>query len=444
MSAIEFHAKRGDFAIVNTNIVDVLAGRTVPAQTVVVRGDRIVAVASASTIDANEATVIDGRGRYLMPGLVDMHAHLYTDNDAIMFAAAGVTTVRNMAGTPAHLDWRAAVVRGERFGPTIVTAGPILDGGDPTPHNVVVKTSAEADAAVVGMKAAGYDFVKVHEGLSMDVYDAIAAAADREHIVFAGHASATVPLVHILEKGQRSIEHLTGYPRAILRADAKFPEGVDMVAFTRAIAANIDDRKLAAIAAATAKSSSWNCPTLAVGHAFARLDLPDIERGTRWLEFVDAKVRDGWADKRRIQEKDAAYKRVEYEILERITRAIATAGGKLLVGSDEGNAYVVAGASLHDELDLLAATGIPRATVLRAATAGAAEYFGITGRAGVIAVNARADLVLADADPLVAPISIPPVGVMLRGRFYDHAALEAKLEPLRTTSHADLHPTSSP
>ncbi len=439
-----FVARAGDLVIADVAVVDVVAGRVVPEQTVVVRGDRIVAVAPAAAIEASAAsTRVDGRGKFLLPGLADMHVHTWSDADLPMFLAAGVTTVRNMFGSPTDLEKRARIAAGELVGPTLVTAGPIVDGEPPMwPGSTVVTTPEQAVRAVAEQKAAGYDFVKVYSRLSLEAYDAIVAAAAKDGLAVAGHVPRAVPLEHALAAGQRSIEHLEGYLEAIAKDGATLKRVSSYGLYLRQVLANADEAKIPGVATATAAASSWNCPTLVVLDRMARLDEPEaLAAATRWLEYVPAELLQLWNPRNdfriaKMTAEDFATGRAATALRTRILIALVAAGGKLLVGTDTGNPFVVAGAALHDELELLVAAGIPRATVLRAATAGAAEFLGQAGVAGVVAVGARADLVLADSNPLDGPITIPAAGLILRGRWLDRAALQAGLDALRPPAPA--------
>src|SRR6478752_964424 len=168
----------GDVAFVGATIVPMDREGTLTDQVVVVRGDRIVLVAPAKSIDTNGATVVDLKGKWLVPGLADMHVHTWSDHDFAMYLLNGVTTVRDMFGSPQHLQWRSALQSGKLEGPTLFTAGPIVDGNPPTwPGSTVVTTADEAREAVRAQKKAGYDFIKVYNGLSTEAYDAIVAEA---------------------------------------------------------------------------------------------------------------------------------------------------------------------------------------------------------------------------------------------------------------------------
>jgi hypothetical protein len=190
--AAEEAAATPPIAFVGVRVVPFDGPRLLEAQTVIVRGDRIAAIGpSSSTPVPDNAMVIPGKGRWLMPGLADMHVHVWSEGDLVAFVANGVTTIRNMFGAPLHLQWRDRLRTGALFGPALYTAGPIIDGNPPTwPGSAVVEDVETAKRVVAEQKAAGYDFLKVYNGLSRDVYDAIVAAGDpvRDRLVRALHA----------------------------------------------------------------------------------------------------------------------------------------------------------------------------------------------------------------------------------------------------------------
>jgi len=437
--APSFVAQAGDLAIVHANVVPMDRDGVLADHTVVVRGDRIVAVGPADAVDVTATSRrVDATGRYVLPGLADMHVHAFTKEEMAMFVAAGVTLVRNMSGLPQLLSFRKHIADGDFIGPTYVTAGPIIDGEPPIwPGSDVVTTVADAERVVAAQKAAGYDFLKVYARLTLEAYDAIVAAATHQGMTFVGHVPRAVPLAHALAAGQRSIEHLDGYLNAMQRDGTEAPRNQLFVQRVGWLVDHADEGKLPALVAATVKAGTWNCPTLVVNYNIADLDDPSaLARRTRWLDYVDRDIVAAWDPKSDFRFKDTtpaefATLRRAVPIYARILKAIHDAGGKLLVGTDAGNPYVVVGAGLLDEIELMVRAGVPRPAVVRAATAGAAEFLGQTGQVGVVAPGARADLIVTEANPLAAPIPIPPVGVVLRGAWHDRASLHQLLDALR-------------
>ena len=411
----------GDIAIVGAAGVPMDRAGTLPGHTVRVRGDRIAAVAPAAAIDPGAATVVDGKGKWLVPALADMHVHLTEESDLQLFLLNGVTVVRDLFGSPRNLRWREAIARGEMKGPTLILAGPIMDGDPPTwPGSAVVTTPEGARREVQAQKKAGYDWIKVYNGLGAEVYQAILAEAKAQGLPVGGHVPKAVGIDAVLGSGQRSIEHLDGYVPFFGEPHA-------------------DD----AIAATSAKAPVWNCPTLIVTDNFARMDHPEELAATRGLDRVSAAVRAGWDPKNDFRLKtftpamfEEARKR--NQIRRALVGKLVGAGGRLVLGTDTGNPYVVPGFAVHAELRLLVAAGLTPWQALRAATMAASELQGTPGAFGAVKPGARADLLLVDRDPLadVGALADPPI-VVLRGTLHRRDQLLADLQSAKKPSFAE-------
>ncbi|MCB9559958.1 MAG: amidohydrolase family protein [Kofleriaceae bacterium] len=406
-------AVAGDVAIVGATVVPMDRDGALPGTpTVLIHDGSIAAIAPAADVDTAAATVVDGHGKWLVPGLADMHVHLWGEGDLGLLLLEGVTTVRDMFGSPRQLDWRARIAAGSLAGPTLITAGPIFDGDPPTwPGSAVVTTPAAARAEVDAQADAGYDWIKVYDGLSAEVYAAIVDEARARHLPVGGHVPRAVGLAGVLAAGQRSIEHLTGY-----------------VPFSGDRHVGPDD------VAATVAAGVWNVPTLVVTDHLAHLDDPASLAGTRGLEHVSSFVRNAWEPRNdfRLQAWTAetfAAARAGNVVRRQLVADLAKAGAHLALGTDTGNPYVIPGFAVHDELALLVDAGLTPAQALHAATAAAAELQGTPAAFGVIAAGARADLLLVDHDPLVdvGALAAPPV-VIVRGVVHARADLLAAVE----------------
>jgi Amidohydrolase family len=415
-------------------------------RTVVVRGDRIVVVAPTAQVALpGGIQVIDGAGKWLLPGLADMHVHTWDEDDLTMFVAAGVTTVRNMWGVRQHLTWRSQIARGERLGPTIVTAGPLIDGEPPDwPGSVVLTDPGGADKLVTAQKAAGYDFLKPVSRLSREAYAALAAAAERHGMALSGHVPLAAGLDGVLAARQRSIEHLDGYPAALVPPGVALPSVDDTRAWVSAVVARLDPSRLAGTIERTIAAGTWNCATLVAYHRSPELhDAAALERHVKWIDLVPAAVRLRWARNFEAQSftaGDSAAIRAFNARLAAIVAALAAANAPILIGTDTGVSYVVPGESMHEEIELTVAAGVPRARVLRAATADAWRYLGRPHEAGVVEVGARADLLLVASDPSTAPLPLIPEGVMVRGRWLPRRQLESRLAEIRKRRAGPVDP----
>ncbi len=411
----------GDLAIVGASVLPMDREGVLADHTVLVRGGRVAAVAPAAAVDVGAATVVDGRGRWLVPGLADMHVHLQEEGDLALFLLNGVTTVRDLYGSPRQLRWRGEIAGGELDGPTILTAGPIIDGDPPTwPGSSVVTTPEAARAEVRAQKQAAYDWIKVYNSLGADAYQAIVAEARAQGIPVGGHVPKAVGVAGVLAAGQRSIEHVDGY----------VPFRGEPV---------VDD----AIVAATVKSGAWNVPTLVVVDRFGKLDDPASLAATAGLEFVSAGVRDRWDPKNDFRLKSFTpemFTRVRQgnQIRRDLVGRLQKAGARIALGTDTGNPFVVPGFAVHDELALLVASGLTPWQALHAATASAAELAGAAGAFGVVAPGARADLVLVDRDPLADLRALAePAVVVVRGVVRKRDELRALVDRTRAPAVVD-------
>jgi hypothetical protein len=403
-----------ELAITRINVID--GDAVLPNQTVLIRGDRIVATGERVRVPRG-ATHIDGSGKYLMPGLVDAHVHLeYFDDPAVLraFVEQGVTTVRNMDGRPQILQWRELGV------PRIVTAGPILDGVPPLlPDNQSLATAEAAREAVRAQHALGYDFIKVYTNLSPDVYAAIAAEARALGMPVAGHVPRNVPFADAI-KAQNGIEHLADFMRWIEADDSPYRGRFHWSKLLTA--APLDAAKLASVAQQLAAAGVYVTPTLVqAAHSVAKPELL-----ARWAADAPPQYRDEW--EKRVRRQSERLEGEDWDVVERgtqqrreIVRALHRANVKLLAGTDTPNPFVVPGASLHQELQELVDAGLTIAETLDAATRAPCELMRLD--CGVIAPGKRADLLLLGGNPLDDLAHLRPLTVIAAGRVeYDHGS----------------------
>ena len=426
-------------AITGAAVVDVESGRLLPDRTVIIRGSRIVTVgARGSTRVPVGARVIDGRGRYLIPGLWDMHVHNPDPGATAMlpvYLAYGVTGVRDMGADlialRAHRDRIAA---GEAIGPRVVMAGPILDGPlgrtMPPAHRrwrIEVTQPARARRVVDSLVAAGADFIKVHERLRADVYQAVADRARSRGIAIAGHVPTAVGAAEAARAGQRTIEHLVNVPFACTDAErAELRPTNDLEALFGGCAAGDP----AALMQLFRDRDTWHTPTLVVQQRVALG--PGVSRGDPGLRHVPMSVRellravgplDLPAPRGRARERFARF--LEKRVAQ--VGQMHSSGVRLLIGTDAPG--VAPGWSVHEEMRLFVRAGIPPIDALRAATINPARMFAATDSLGTVAVGKLADIVLLDANPLEDIRNTLRVrAVVAGGRLYDRAALDAILE----------------
>jgi len=432
-------------AIVGATVVPMDRAGSLPDQTVLIADGRITALGPADKVAVPAgATVIDGHGRWLMPGLVDMHVHSWFESELTLFLANGVTTIRNMFGSPQQVSWRDEVAAGTRLGPSIVTAGPIVDGSPPVwPGSLVVLTPDDAKTAVQAHLDGHYDFVKVYDRLTPEAYDAVMAAAKAAGLPVFGHVPERVGLHAVLAAGQRTVEHMFGFEACFAGPDVP-PEPAKFLTRLREWTMP-DPARLAALAADAAASGVYQCPTLIVMQKMAVGAEDAAELARPCMRYVDPFMLTVWKQSAARPPEMAEAARAGLPVRDALVRALHGAGAPLLLGTDCGNAWVVAGFAVHEELANLVACGLTPAEALRAATLTPAECLRATGEFGAVAPGLRADLLLLDADPLQDVANAQKrVGVVVRGRWLPEAELQARLEAVATPAGAVAEPTGGP
>lgn len=395
-------------AITGVTVIDVATGRRQSGVTVVTRGDRIAAIGAGAAIP-RDATRVDGKGKFLIPGLWDMHSHHQgTGADSLdLFVAKGVVGTRDMGGDADFiLPLRARVNFGAVLGPEIVAAGPILDDAPPSfPYRRRVTNAQEAREAVADLKRLGVDFIKVHDHTPREVFFAIAQEAPRLGLPFAGHVPVGVKVEEAADAGMRSIEHLSNYD--------VFGECLVNDEYTTAGCRRLFE-KLAA-------KGVWQTPTMAFFQT-----LPDVFEGKpiEHAEYASDSLL-------KLTRDNVELSHVPKPVLDRMRLAaqvslqaihdLHTMGNRFLAGCDG----LVPGFCLHDELEWLTKAGFSPLEALQTATINPARYLGREDSQGSIQVGKRADLVLLDADPLLDIRNVRQIAaVVVRGRLLNKPAID--------------------
>ncbi len=396
-------AKAESLAFINVNVIPMTDDAVIPSQTVIVTDGRIRAVGPvADTVVPEDATLVDGTDRYLMPGLVEMHGHVTSTAAADLeplfglFLANGVTTVRGMLGRPSHLTLRADLAAGRRVGPRLITSSPSLNGNS-------VTSPAQAEALVRRFHAAGYDFLKIHPGLTRAEFERIAATARELEIPFAGHVPEDVGVAAALAAGIATIDHLDGYMQALIAPDVD-PTGGFGGFFGLLLAGVADEGRINDVVAATRDAGTWNVPTQTLFEHSTNDVAP--EDMARWpeMKYVDSQTKTTWAATKQLLLNDRAFDRRianrAIRLRRVLIRALHDGGAGLLLGSDSPQRFNVPGFALHRELGLLVASGLTPFEALRTGTVNPAQFFGVLGDRGTVEAGKAADLVLLDENPL--------------------------------------------
>jgi hypothetical protein len=434
--------------LLHANVIDVRDGSIAHDMAVTITGNRIVAVAPSAKAPATQATpantkLVDATGKYVIPGLWDMHVHWSDERYLPLFIANGVTGVRQMSGLPLHQQWRERIERGELVGPRQFIASPVVDGPQPVwPGSIAVKDATEGRAAVATVKAAGFDFIKIYSLLPRDAFFAIAEEASKAHLHFVGHVPFSVRASEAATAGMQCIEHLTGvmlecssHEDAIRQAHLT---AKDLPGVLRAIRETAkeqldtyDERKASELFTRLAQNKTWQCPTLTVSRSAARLSDTEFLDDKR-LRYMPQEMRQGWDPRndfrfRDMKPEDFAIRKQTYAKQQQIVGAMNRAGLRFVAGTDVGNPYCFPGFSLHDELALLVEAGLTPLQALQAATTNAAELAGSSDY-GMIAAGKLADLVVLDANPLADIHNTTKIAaVIFDGRYSPRETLDQML-----------------
>ncbi len=441
-------AKPTVLAFTHVTVIDATGAPALPDMTVVIGGNRITEVAERARVPKN-AQVIDAAGKFLIPGLWDMHDHPPDAEYLPIFIANGVTGIRVMWGQPEHYKWRQQIEAGELLGPHLFVASPIVDGPKPFWRgSISVKSEAEARQAVDRSKMFGADFVKVYSTLPREEYFAIADEARKQGIPFAGHVPMAVSAEEASNAGQKSFEHLLGVLPACstksdelnragqadlteyLTTDSHLFEGSHLHALREPMIDTYSPQKAAALFALFKKNGTWQCPTLTLWKAFRSIDDPAFTNDPR-LKYMPVRTRESWdpatVSKRSVAENTALSEK-DFEALLHVVGAMQKAGVGILAGTDTQNAYCIPGFSLHDELALLVRAGLTPMQALQAATLNPARFMGRENELGTVEKGKLADLVLLDANPLLDIRNTTKISAVVQdGRLFPRAALDAML-----------------
>jgi imidazolonepropionase-like amidohydrolase len=433
--------------------VSVIDATGTPAQadmSVIVSDGRIIDVEKSSKAHIPEhATVVEARGKYLIPGLWDMHVHTAfgewippDENTLRLFVANGVTGVRDMGSDLAVVEkWRAEIAGGKLRGPRMIIAGPMLDGPTPRfPASAPIANAADGARVVSELKAQGVDFIKIQSLIPRDGYFAAAKRARELGITFVGHVPDAVRASEASNAGQRSIEHFTGIFEGCSTIEDQLIKG------PKSLGRNVstfDPARAKALIALMARNQTWQVPTLVWERGQWLIDAidkshdpltqyaPAAWRKRTWPMFTDSILKDMDTDPLPVRKR---FVQMELDM----TLAMFKAGVPFMAGTDTAaGVHVFPGFSLHEELALFVKAGLTPMQALQTATLNPAKFLGREAEMGTIEKNKVADLVLLDANPLDAIENTRRIrGVVLAGRYYSRADLDRMLNQVAVAAAA--------
>lgn len=420
-----------DCLITNVNIVDVITGKILRNKTIAIDNNRISAIYDNEIGNSNSKIVIDGKDKYIIPGLWDMHAHYKWSNVDLnpLLIANGITGVREMWGNmPAFVDIPIRTLQKAFLSPDVYLSGDLIDGNPPAmPGSVVVTTPDEAVNAVKNQIAQNIDYIKVYSSLSEECFMAIAKEAKEKKITFAGHIPNSVSIYKAIESGMASSEHLYGLLNAC-STDDKTNEG---------LINTFSEKRFDSLCSVLAKSSMWLCPTLTVNRAMSYLNDTTFTKDNR-MSYLPGYVIDIWNLKLNPYTKSqidtfAISSRARYLFEQSLIGRMNEKGVKFIAGTDFPNPYVFPGFSLHDELTLMVKGGMPTLDALRSATINAAIFMNKKDDFGSVEVGRLASLVLLNKNPLENIENTKTIEtVIVRGKVINRKDLDLILEQAKS------------
>lgn len=429
----EMELSSSDFVFENANVIDVTNGRLTKAH-VVVQGTTIShLIESDAPHTWGNAIVIPASGNYLLPGLAEMHAHIPSKewNDPLiaetlfLYLSNGVTTIRGMLGNPVHLELREKAKTQEILGPRIFTSSPSLNGN-------TVRNPEEANTQVQAYAEAGYDFLKLHPGIRLHVFDEIVKTANQSGIPYAGHVSNLVRVRHALQNKYQTIDHVDGFIEGLVPEDA----GVNPIEngfFGYNFTDFADTSNIAELVRMSKENGVWIVPTQALFDRWFSPISADLLVEEDEMKYMSPEIRNNWViSKNNLTETgnfDPAqwerFNQIRYQLIKELHKN----GQGLLLGSDAPQVFNVPGFSIHHELQGMLDSGLTPLEALQIGTINPAIFF--DGNFGQIKVGMDADLIMTDKNPLENLKNLQnPMGVMARGQWMDREMMQQKLSDI--------------
>lgn len=417
-------AQAAQVAFKNVTLVNIDGNTASGNQTVLVEDERIIAIGDSIELAA-DTTIINADGQYLLPGFAEMHGHIPQQtageqaikDTLFMYIANGVTTVRGMLGGIGQLDLRQQANDGDIISPTLYLAGPSFSGGS-------INSVKQATAKVERQKKQGWDLLKIHPGLTLDQYKAMAKKANKLGLDFGGHVPAEVGLDNILKYKQRTVDHLDGY-----------------VAYMGGESTPVNDDKLRDAAKRTKDAGVGVVPTMALWRSLLNAsDLKTLQAQPE-LKYMSKAIVDGWTNfyttPRNTDFLLSENPTVRNENRMRLLKAMDDAGVEILFGTDSPQVFSVPGFSIHHEIDAMQEAGMSNRAILKSATTAAGDYFADKDKFGSIKVGYRADFILVEDNPITHMDTLKsPVGVMTKGQWYTKSEIDNELKAIAKRAQA--------
>ncbi|HET9744105.1 MAG TPA: amidohydrolase family protein [Chitinophagaceae bacterium] len=418
------------------NVIPMDEEKVMDEQDVVIQDGKIKTIGTTGKVKyGKDARIIEAKGKFLIPGLAEMHAHVPPIDDIkpmeevlSLFLNNGVTTIRGMLGHPRHLELRNRLVSGEIIGPHFYTSGPSFNGTS-------VKTPETGAQMVNDQKKAGYDFLKLHPGLTKENFAAIAKTAKEAGIPFAGHVSFDVGVWRAIEAGYASIDHLDGFIESLVPGIETMKQE-DVGAFAMFIAKNADENKIPSLMKALKEKNIWVVPTQCLAERWFSPDkTPEALAAEPEMIYMKEDELKNWVNNKKGIMANPRYNAEDvrkFVVLRRkLIYECQKNGVGLLLGSDAPQVFDVPGFSVHHELKYMVDAGLSPYQALRTGTVNPARYFNRDDM-GMIKPGYVSDLVLLEANPLANIENTKKIaGVMIGNKWLPKDVIAADLKQLQ-------------
>ncbi len=427
--------EKQDLLISNISILDVASGEVMQNQNVAIDSGRIKKITLEKLESSAFDTVLDGAGKYLMPGLAEMHAHIpppTTSQERIeetlfLYLSNGITTVRGMLGDPLHLELRTKAQEGTLLSPRIFTSSPSLNGNS-------VQTKEEAIQKVSQYQKDGYDFLKIHPGIQRDVFDQLVATANEVGIPFAGHVPVAVGIRYALESKYASIDHVDGFLEGLVPASANVKPDENGF-FGYAFTPLADTTKIVELVALAKKHQVWIVPTQSLFERwFAPISADELLSQPE-MKYMPKSVLDNWRNTKESYMQDESFTESQWQqfdaIRKQLIKKLQEDGHGILLGSDAPQLFNVPGFSIQHEIKGMLNAGLTPLEIIQSGTINPAQYFDALEEFGQVKEGLSADLIILQENPLKNLSALKQIeGVLVKGQWLSKQMIEEKLEKI--------------
>ncbi len=426
--------------ISNINVVDVRDGSILEARNIIIDSGRFISISGQLKNPKIYKNQIDGAGQFILPGLSEMHAHIPSpptsptrvEETLFLYLSNGITTIRGMLGHPSHLELRERALSGDLLSPRIFTSSPSLNGNS-------VQTPEEARQKVAAYASAGYDFLKIHPGIRLEVFEALVETADQEEIPFAGHVPVDVGIIRALESGYATIDHIDGFLEGLVPPE-QISNPNDNGFFGYNFTQLVDTTRIPGLVELSKKKEVWVVPTQSLFERWFAPTTADDMLAQSEMKYMPKATLQNWRE-RKIQATgdqsgfDSEIWEEFINIRKKLLTSIQDNGYGLLLGSDAPQIFNVPGFSIHREIEGMVRAGLSPLEILQSGTINVARYLNMEDRFGEIKEGLEADAILIKGNPIQDLGALKDIqGVLVRGQWISAEEIDIRLKEIENNA----------